>query len=68
MSADAEMILKAVDGQVIHKLSYREFLISLAAEKSGSGILWSEDSADGALIRHVRIINPFKERKKSDDE
>lgn len=68
ISVDTEMIIKAVDCQVIHKLSYWDSLIILAAEKSGCGILWSEDLADGALIRNVRILNPFKERKKSDYE
>ena len=40
-------------------LSFRDALIVVAASRSGSAVLYSEDLNDGQQILGIRITNPF---------
>lgn len=58
--ATPEGIRGALDLMVLHRLSFNDALIVEAAARSGCAQLLSEDMHDGAVIRGVRIVNPFK--------
>lgn len=57
--ADAELVVRAAETSVAHHLSIWDAMIVESAAVAGCGTLWSEDLSDGAVIRGVRIQNPF---------
>lgn len=57
--ADAELVLQAANTCARHQLSIWDAMVLEAARFGGCSELWSEDFADGAEIRGVRIVNPF---------
>ena len=56
---DATLVLAAVDTAHAHQLSYWDAQIVEAAATAGCERLLTEDLADGATLRGVRIENPF---------
>jgi len=56
---DAELTSAAVATSQASQLSYWDALILEAARAAGCDVLLSEDLADGATLRSVRIENPF---------
>lgn len=56
---DAELTRAAVSTSQSAQLSYWDALIIEAAAASGCGRLLTEDLATGAVVRSVRIENPF---------
>ncbi len=56
---DAELAAAAVASSESSQLSYWDALIVEAARAAGCDVLLTEDLADGATIRSVRIENPF---------
>lgn len=57
---DAQLVRSAVETSATAQLSYWDALIIEAARLSGCSQLLTEDLSDGALIRDVRIENPFR--------
>ncbi|MCL2482993.1 MAG: PIN domain-containing protein [Propionibacteriaceae bacterium] len=55
------LIASAIDTSIQHQVSYWDALIIEAAVWAGCSTLRTEDLADGALIRGVRIVNPFSD-------
>jgi predicted nucleic acid-binding protein len=60
--ASADLLLGALDLHVQHQLAYCDALIVQAAVLSGCQRVLSEDLQHGAVIRGVRIENPFDGR------
>jgi predicted nucleic acid-binding protein len=54
-----EDVLAAIDLHAQAKIGFWDAMIVLAAAESGCDVLWTEDLADGQLLRGVRIRNPF---------
>jgi predicted nucleic acid-binding protein len=52
-------ILKALDIEMRHKISFWDALIVQAAEDAGATILYSEDLADGQRYGTIRVVNPL---------
>lgn len=59
VSADARLVLRAVDTVRAHQLSVWDAMIVEAAAEGGCEELWTEDLAAGSELRGVRIVNPF---------
>lgn len=59
IAADAELVLQAAKTCARHQLSIWDAMVLEAARFGGCAELWSEDLADGAEIRGVRVVNPF---------
>ncbi|MDO5627178.1 MAG: PIN domain-containing protein [Mobilicoccus sp.] len=57
--ADAELVVRAGRTSVAHQLSIWDAMIIESAALHGCPTLWSEDMADGAVLRGVTIRNPF---------
>ncbi|MCL2785422.1 MAG: PIN domain-containing protein [Propionibacteriaceae bacterium] len=56
----APLVSSAIDTSIRFQLSYWDSLILEAAVVSGCTTLLTEDLNDGAVIRGVRITNPFR--------
>lgn len=54
-----ELIYDAIDGVVLHRLSFWDSLIVTSAALARCGTLYTEDMQHGQVIRGVRICNPF---------
>ncbi len=52
-------ILRALDLEARHKISFWDALILQAAESSGAAILYSEDLTSGQHYGSVRVVNPL---------
>lgn len=59
VSSDAELVLQAARTAAEHQLSIWDAMVLTAARFAGCDELLTEDLADGASIRGVRIVNPF---------
>lgn len=59
VSTDSALIQAAVDTSRTHRIPYWDALIVEAAALAGCDRLLTEDLADGAVLRGVRIANPF---------
>jgi len=57
----ANLVSAAIDTSIRFQLSYWDALIVEAAASSNCTILMTEDLNDQAIIRGVRIVNPFKQ-------
>ena len=54
-----EDVLAAIDLHAQAQIGFWDAMIVLAAAESGCDVLWTEDLADGQVLRGVRIRNPF---------
>lgn len=61
VAADADLVLRAAMTCAEHRLSIWDAMVVEAARLGGCSELWTEDLADGAELRGVRIVNPFSE-------
>ena len=57
---DYNIILSAVDIQVLNNLTFWDSLILAAAASSNCSFLLSEDLNHGQIINGVKILNPFE--------
>jgi predicted nucleic acid-binding protein len=55
----AQSILRALDIEARHKVSFWDALILQAAESAGCEVLYSEDLSHGQEYNGVLVINPF---------
>jgi predicted nucleic acid-binding protein len=55
----AEDVLAAIALQKKSRLSFWDAMVVHAAAEAGADILWTEDLADGHVLRGVVIRNPF---------
>lgn len=58
--ADEHLVRRAADTAAAHQLSIFDALVLEAAAAAGCHELWTEDLADGSILRGVRIVNPFR--------
>jgi predicted nucleic acid-binding protein len=56
---DADLVVAASRTVTSHQMSIWDAAIVEAARLGQCDELWSEDFTDGAIIRGVRIVNPF---------
>jgi predicted nucleic acid-binding protein len=54
------LIKEAIDCAIIHRMSFWDALIVVAAESAHCETLWTEDLNHGQVIRSVRIENPLR--------
>jgi predicted nucleic acid-binding protein len=54
-------VIEALTIEARYQISFWDALIIHAAEKSGAGILYSEDLSDGQIYGSVRVVNPLNE-------
>lgn len=59
LPVDAELVVRAAQSAAAHQLSIWDAMILESAALGGCQTLWSEDLADGAVLRGVTIRNPF---------
>lgn len=57
--ADAEVVVRAAQCAAAHQLSIWDAMMIESAALAGCETLWSEDLADGAVLRGVTVRNPF---------
>ena len=57
---DGTSILEATDVERRHKISFRDALIVVAAQKSEAEVILSEDFSHGQQYGSVRVQNPFE--------
>ena len=58
----AEDVLAAIGIQKQAQISFWDAMVVRAAAETECGVLWTEDLADGEVLRGVRIRNPFAPR------
>lgn len=56
----AEDVLRAIDLQQGHKLSFWDAMIVGSAGKLGCRVLYSEDLNAGQVVAGVRVVDPFE--------
>jgi predicted nucleic acid-binding protein len=56
---DLALVHRAIDAHKQYGLAYWDCLIVASAERSGCGVLYTEDLANGQAYFGVRVINPF---------
>lgn len=54
-----EIIDRAIDCQIINRLSFWDALIMSAAESAHCETIWTEDLNDGQIIQGIRVENPL---------
>ena len=59
VATDGQLVRRAANTVTEHQLSIFDALILEAAVLASCDELWSEDFADGATLRGVRIVNPL---------
>ena len=57
---DGTSILEAMDAERHHKISFRDALIVVAAQKCEADVILSEDFSHGQKYGSVRVQNPFE--------
>lgn len=55
-----ESVLRALEIEARHKISFWDALILQAAQRSGAAVLYSEDLNDGQIYGSVRVVNPLR--------
>ena len=58
-ATDAELVLRAAQTAELHQLSIWDAMIVESASVAGCESLLTEDLTAGAVIRGVRVVNPF---------
>ena len=61
---DMTMVKRAIDTHEMYQISYWDSLIISAAERSGCGMILSEDLSDGQNYHNILVNNPFKDKLK----
>jgi predicted nucleic acid-binding protein len=56
---DGELVRRAVEAQAAYGIHFYDGMIVAAAERAGSGKIWSEDLNAGQEYFGVRVENPF---------
>jgi predicted nucleic acid-binding protein len=56
----AESVLRALDIEARHKVSFWDALVIQAAESAGASVLYSEDLSAGQKFGDLRIVNPLR--------
>jgi predicted nucleic acid-binding protein len=59
VTVTTDLIDEAIDISMQDKVSFWDALIVAAAESAKCGVLFSEDFADGEILRGVKIKNPL---------
>lgn len=59
---DGDSILGAIDIHENYQYSFWDSMIIYSALTSGADLLFSEDLADGQVIKGMKIVNPFKNK------
>ncbi|WP_454293470.1 PIN domain-containing protein [Salana multivorans] len=59
VSADRALVERAMATASEHQLSIWDAMMVEAAHQAGCDELWTEDLADGSVLRGVRIVNPL---------
>jgi predicted nucleic acid-binding protein len=54
-----ESVLRALDIEERHKVSFWDALILQAAESAGADVVYSEDLSEGQRYGDVRVVNPL---------
>ena len=54
-----QVIEAAMDCVILHQLNYWDALMIAAAEIARCHKIWTEDLAEGSVIRGVEIVNPL---------
>jgi predicted nucleic acid-binding protein len=62
---DKYITLKAIDLQEKYQFSFWDSLVIQAAIQSKARILFTEDLADGQVVKDLKILNPFNKEWKS---
>lgn len=60
VTADAGLVLQAARSVIGLQISIWDAMVIEAARLAGCSELWTEDLADGAVLRGVKIVNPFQ--------
>jgi len=55
----AESVIRALEIEVRHKISFWDALVLHAAESSGAAILYSEDLSAGQSYGSIQVVNPL---------
>ncbi len=63
--ADAELVVRAAQSAAAHQMSIWDAMVVESAALGGCQTLWSEDLADGTILRGVTIRNPFENRPRT---
>ena len=58
---DADMVRRAVEARAAYGVHFYDGMIIAAAERAGSGKIWSEDLNTGQKYFGVEVANPFAE-------
>lgn len=61
VGSDADLVLTAIETSRAAQISIWDALIIEAARRAECKRVWSEDLADGQVIRGVRVENPFRD-------
>lgn len=59
---DARLVLRALATAARYQLSIWDAMIVESAADAGCDELWTEDLAVGAVVRGLRVVDPFLER------
>ena len=59
--ADTALVLRAARTASEHDLSIFDAMVLEAAVEAGCSELFTEDLAEGSVLRDVRVVNPFRE-------
>ena len=59
VSSDPGLVRRAVEARVEYGLHFYDSMIVAAAERAGSGIIWSEDLNAGQAYFGATVRNPF---------
>jgi len=57
-----DTIERAIDIQILNKISFWDALIISAAKQANCNYLLSEDLSHGQLIAGIRVVSPFEKR------
>jgi len=59
VALSAQLVVSAIETSIEHQVSYWDAMIIEAAASSGCTVLLTENLNAGAVIRGVKIVNPF---------
>lgn len=60
ITTDAQLVERSISTSREHQLSLWDALIVEAAVLGGCDVLYTEDLSEGATIRGVEVVNPFR--------
>lgn len=68
IAIDAALVKIAVEISQRYRISYWDGAVIAAAQKAGAAIVYSEDLNDGQAYGSVRVINPFANANRVQDQ